>query len=175
MSPEDYIDTTRLLDFAGSDLTEEEGEQKVIAKATEDCSEAEWNRICDALRVSLFKMEQGRQTRGPAWSCCVLVCMLSILGRRLQGLALRHYPKKSVDLANYRYPRLPQHMRHLGLPQPRSVILKRQMLLVLIYAKLPQPIGVRERPQTLQLFLIQRRLQFVCNFNKCHGPALYRN
>jgi hypothetical protein len=37
-------------------MGDEGGEQIVIAKATEECSEAEWNRICDALKVSLFKM-----------------------------------------------------------------------------------------------------------------------
>jgi hypothetical protein len=34
----------------------EGGDQRIIAQATEACSDAEWNRICDALKVSLFKM-----------------------------------------------------------------------------------------------------------------------
>jgi hypothetical protein len=33
-----------------------EDERQIVAKATEQCSDAEWNRICDALSVSLFKM-----------------------------------------------------------------------------------------------------------------------
>ena len=38
-------------------MGDEGGEQQIIAKATEECSDAEWNRICDALKVSLFKMD----------------------------------------------------------------------------------------------------------------------
>jgi hypothetical protein len=38
-------------------MSEGGGEQQIIAKATEECSEAEWNRTCDALKVSLFKMD----------------------------------------------------------------------------------------------------------------------
>jgi hypothetical protein len=41
-------------------MGDEGGEQQIIAKATEECSDAEWNRICDALKVSLFKMDQPR-------------------------------------------------------------------------------------------------------------------
>jgi hypothetical protein len=44
---------TKIVDSMG----DEGGEQIVIAKATEECSEAEWNRICDALKVSLFKID----------------------------------------------------------------------------------------------------------------------
>jgi hypothetical protein len=36
---------------------DEGGEQQIIAKGTAECSDAEWNRICDALKVSLFKMD----------------------------------------------------------------------------------------------------------------------
>ena len=38
-------------------MGDEGSEQQIIAKATEECSDAEWNRICDALKVSLFKMD----------------------------------------------------------------------------------------------------------------------
>jgi hypothetical protein len=41
-------------------ISDEGGEQQIIVKATEECSDAEWNRICDALMVSLFKMGEGR-------------------------------------------------------------------------------------------------------------------
>ena len=60
MTAKDYIDTKGYWispDRTIRRLTEGESEQKVIAKATEDCSDAEWNRICDALKVSLFKMD----------------------------------------------------------------------------------------------------------------------
>jgi hypothetical protein len=62
MTAKDYIDIKGYWispDRTIRRLTEEEGEQRVIAKATEDCSDAEWNRICDALKVSLFKMDNG--------------------------------------------------------------------------------------------------------------------
>jgi hypothetical protein len=60
MTAKEYIDTKSYWispDRTIRRLTEEESEQKVIAKATEDCSDAEWNRICDALKVSLFKID----------------------------------------------------------------------------------------------------------------------
>jgi hypothetical protein len=38
-------------------MSEGGGEQQIIAKATEECSEAAGNRTCDALKVSLFKMD----------------------------------------------------------------------------------------------------------------------
>ena len=47
-----WIDSERNIRRMG----DEGVEQIVIAKATEECSEAEWNRSCDALKVSLFKM-----------------------------------------------------------------------------------------------------------------------
>jgi hypothetical protein len=37
-------------------MSDEGGEQMVIAKATEECSGAEWNRISDALKVSCLKL-----------------------------------------------------------------------------------------------------------------------
>jgi hypothetical protein len=60
MTTKDYIDTKGY--WISPDRTirrmgDEGGEQQIIAKATEECSDAEWNRICDALKVSLFKME----------------------------------------------------------------------------------------------------------------------
>jgi hypothetical protein len=59
MTAKDYIDTKGY--WISPDRTirrtsDEGGEQQIIAKATEECSEAEWNRICDALKVSLFKI-----------------------------------------------------------------------------------------------------------------------
>jgi hypothetical protein len=38
-------------------MSEGGGEQQIIAKATEEYSEAAGNRTCDALKVSLFKMD----------------------------------------------------------------------------------------------------------------------
>jgi hypothetical protein len=38
-------------------MSDDGGEQQIIAKGTEECAGAEWNRICDALKVSLFKMD----------------------------------------------------------------------------------------------------------------------
>jgi hypothetical protein len=60
MTAKDYIDAKGY--WISPDRTirrigDEGGEQQIIAKATEECSDAEWNRICDALKVSLFKME----------------------------------------------------------------------------------------------------------------------
>jgi hypothetical protein len=60
MTTKDYIDTKGY--WISPDRTirrmgDEGGEQQIIARATEECSDAEWNRICDALKVSLFKME----------------------------------------------------------------------------------------------------------------------
>jgi hypothetical protein len=60
MTAKDYIDTKGYWispDRSIRRMGDEGGEQIVIAKATEECSEAEWNRICDALKVSLFKMD----------------------------------------------------------------------------------------------------------------------
>ena len=59
MTAKDYIDTKGYW-ISPEDRTlrrmgDEGGEQQIIAKATEECSDAEWNRICDALKVSLFK------------------------------------------------------------------------------------------------------------------------
>jgi hypothetical protein len=61
MTAKDYIDTKGYR-ISSEDRTlrrmgDEGGEQQIIAKATEECSDAEWNRICDALKVSLFKMD----------------------------------------------------------------------------------------------------------------------
>ena len=56
MTAKDCIDTKdRWISPDGTirRMGDEGGEQIVIAKATEECSEAEWNRICDALKVSL--------------------------------------------------------------------------------------------------------------------------
>jgi hypothetical protein len=60
MTAKDYIDTKGY--WISPDRTirrmgDEGGEQVAIAKATEECSDAEWNRICDALKVSLFKID----------------------------------------------------------------------------------------------------------------------
>jgi hypothetical protein len=60
MTVKDYIDTKGYWispDRSIRRTDDEGGQQIVIAKATEECSEAEWNRICDALKVSLFKMD----------------------------------------------------------------------------------------------------------------------
>ena len=60
MTVKDYIDTKGYWispDRSIRRMSDEGGEQIVIAKATEECSDAEWNRICDALKVSLFKMD----------------------------------------------------------------------------------------------------------------------
>jgi len=43
----------RLLDILKPQRATKGDEQQIIAKATEECSDAEWNRICDALKVSL--------------------------------------------------------------------------------------------------------------------------
>jgi hypothetical protein len=62
MTAKDYIDKKgyRISPDRGiRRMSDEGGEPIVIAKATEECSEAEWNRICDALKVSLFKMDSG--------------------------------------------------------------------------------------------------------------------
>jgi hypothetical protein len=60
MTAKDYIDTKGYWispDRTVRRMSDEGGEQQIIAKATEECSDAEWNRICDALKVSLFKMD----------------------------------------------------------------------------------------------------------------------
>jgi hypothetical protein len=60
MTAKDYIDTKGYWissqDRSIRRMGDEGSEQPVIAKATDECSDAEWNRICDALKVSLFKM-----------------------------------------------------------------------------------------------------------------------
>jgi len=60
MTTKDYIDTKGYWispeDRTIRRMSEEGGERRIIAQATEECSDAEWNRICDALKVSLFKM-----------------------------------------------------------------------------------------------------------------------
>jgi hypothetical protein len=59
MTAKDYIDTKGYWispDRSIRRVSDEGGDQQIIAKATEECSDAEWNRICDALKVSLFKM-----------------------------------------------------------------------------------------------------------------------
>jgi hypothetical protein len=57
MTAKDYIDTKGYWVSPDRSIRRMGGEQIVIAKATEECSDAEWNRICDALMVSLFKMD----------------------------------------------------------------------------------------------------------------------
>jgi hypothetical protein len=60
MTAKDYIDTKGYWispDRTIRRMSDEGGVQQTTAKATEQCSDAEWNRICDAWRVSLFKME----------------------------------------------------------------------------------------------------------------------
>jgi hypothetical protein len=60
MTAKDYIDTKGYWispDRTIRRVSNEGGEQQIIAKATEECSHTEWNRICDALKVSLFKID----------------------------------------------------------------------------------------------------------------------
>ena len=60
MTAKDYIDTKGYWvspDRSIRRMSDEGGEQVPIAKATEECSDEEWNRICDALKVSLFKTD----------------------------------------------------------------------------------------------------------------------
>jgi hypothetical protein len=57
VTAKDYIDTKGYW-ISPEDRTirrmgDEGGEQVAIAKATEECSDAEWNRICDALKLLL--------------------------------------------------------------------------------------------------------------------------
>jgi hypothetical protein len=53
MTAKDYIDANGY--WISSDrsirrMGDEGGKQQIIAKATEECSDAEWNRICGALQ-----------------------------------------------------------------------------------------------------------------------------
>jgi hypothetical protein len=74
-----------------------------------------------------------------------------------------------INLPRNRNPRQPQHVRHFRLFQPRSIVLKREMLSLVAHAKLPQSIRIREPAQIMELFIAQRRLQFVSNLDQCHS------
>jgi hypothetical protein len=57
VTPKDYIDPKGYWIDAERNIRrrgEDGGEQQIIAKATEECSDAEWRRISDALKVGLF-------------------------------------------------------------------------------------------------------------------------
>jgi hypothetical protein len=74
-----------------------------------------------------------------------------------------------VNLPRNRYPRKPQHVRYFRLFQARRIVLKRQMLPLIAHAKLPQPVSIRKPAEMMELFIAQRRLQFVSDFDQCHS------
>jgi len=64
---------------------------------------------------------------------------------------------------------LPQHVRHLGLAQPRGVVFKGQPVLLFVNLETTQPIGIRELAEAIHLLEAERRLQFVRDFEECHA------
>src|SRR6267154_6804102 len=62
----------------------------------------------------------------------------------------------SIQLLRHRNLRLNQHVLHLRLPQPRSVILKRQFRFRVVQVELPQSISIRKFAQPAQLLDGQR-------------------
>ena len=62
----------------------------------------------------------------------------------------------SIQLLRHRNLRLTQHVLHLRLPQPRSVILKRQFRFRVVQVELAQSISIRKFAQPAQLLDRQR-------------------
>src|SRR5208337_3281681 len=67
---------------------------------------------------------------------------------------------------------LAERVRHLRFPQPRSVIFKRHLLILVVHPESPQSIGVGELSQAAQLLQAHRRLQFVGDFHECHARII---
>jgi hypothetical protein len=66
--------------------------------------------------------------------------------------------------------RPPEYMRDLRVPQPRSVVLERQVVLAFIESNPAQAVGVGKLAETPQLVLGERGLQFIRDFHECHAP-----
>ena len=85
----------------------------------------------------------------------------------LHTLRTRPYLGYRVDrlihLARDGDPGLAEDVRNLGIPQPRSIVFERQVVLLFVDAELTQAVSVRKRAQAAKLFEAERRLQFIRN------------
>lgn len=66
-------------------------------------------------------------------------------------------------------------MHHLGFAKARGVIFEGKEIVLFIDAKAAQAVGVGKLAETVELFEAQRRLEFVGDFEECHGRDYSRS
>jgi len=74
-----------------------------------------------------------------------------------------------IDFAGDRDAGAAENMGDLGFAQAGGVILKGELILLFIDAETAQAIGVSEFAEAAELIEAQGRLQFVGDFEECHG------
>ncbi len=77
-----------------------------------------------------------------------------------------------MDYAGDRDAGLRQHMGNFRLAQAGRVVFKREMVFRFVYVKFPQPIGIGEFSEPVELFQSERRLQFECDFEEGHAGII---
>jgi hypothetical protein len=69
-------------------------------------------------------------------------------------------------------PGLAQGVGHLRFAQARSVVFKRQLLFRIVQPEAAQAVSVGEFAEVAQLVVVQRGLQFIGDFDECHGGII---
>jgi hypothetical protein len=75
----------------------------------------------------------------------------------------------SVHFAGYGDAGLAEDVGDLRVAEARSVVNESEVILLFIYAEASQAVSVGERAEAAELFVAQRRLQFVRDFEQGHA------
>jgi hypothetical protein len=93
------------------------------------------------------------------------------LSRAAESHVLRTATRKdaSVHFAGYGDAGLAEDVGDLRVAEARSVVFEREVILLFIYPEASQAVSVSEGAEAAELFVAQRRLQFVGDFEQGHG------
>jgi len=67
---------------------------------------------------------------------------------------------------------LGQGVEDLGFAEARGVVFEGEEVVLFVDAQAAQAVGVGEFAEALELFVAERRVEFVGDFEKCHGRGL---
>ena len=74
-----------------------------------------------------------------------------------------------VDFAGDGDAGLAEDVGDLGFAQARGVVFEGEVVLLLVDVEAAQAVGVGEFAEALELFVAERRVEFVGDFEECHG------
>lgn len=79
---------------------------------------------------------------------------------------------ESVEAAGDSDAGLAERVSHLRLAKTRSVVFEGKLLSRIVETEAAQAVSVGEFAEMAQLVVVQRGLQFVSHFYKCHGEII---